>query len=333
MLFTHPAPLSRFACTALFTLLIAALPLSAGAQSAYPNKPIRMIVPLAAASAVDNAARLVAQKMSDSMGQNIVIENIPGASGLIGTERVAKAAPDGYTIGGFNDSIMTMLPNLNPKLNWDILRDFEPVSLVGTIEWGLAVSNDAPYKNAADLIAAAKANPGRINYASGGNGSPQHIAMALFASTAGINMTHIPYKGATQAEMNLRGKFTTDAKREFSIRSVKPAGYPVPVTGPTGVLLNAQKRHNMRPAHLHFLVDKEGFKTIASQVYSNDDPYLDTDSQFGVTKALIGHYQLREDAPPAADVQGPWYSLEHTFVLEPGERRLPRAPISAKTSA
>ena len=137
----------------------------------------------------------------------------------------------------------------------------------------------------------------------------------------------------TQAEMNLRGKFTTDAKGEFSFRSVKPAGYPVPVTGPTGVLLNAQKRHNMRPAHLHFLVDKEGFKTIASQVYSNDDPYLDTDSQFGVTKALIGHYQLREDAPPAADVQGPWYSLEHTFVLEPGERRLPRAPISAKTSA
>ena len=137
----------------------------------------------------------------------------------------------------------------------------------------------------------------------------------------------------TQAEMNLRGKFTTDAKGEFSFRSVKPAGYPVPVTGPTGVLLNAQKRHNMRPAHLHFLVDKEGFKTIASQVYSNDDPYLDTDSQFGVTKALIGHYQLREDAPPAADVQGPWYSLEHTFVLEPGERRLPRAPIRAKTSA
>ncbi len=137
----------------------------------------------------------------------------------------------------------------------------------------------------------------------------------------------------TQAEMNLRGKFTTDAKGEVSFRSVKPAGYPVPVTGPTGVLLNAQKRHNMRPAHLHFLVDKQGFKTIASQVYSNDDPYLDTDSQFGVTKALIGHYRLREDAPPAADVQGPWYSLEHTFVLEPGERRLPRAPISAKTSA
>ncbi len=138
----------------------------------------------------------------------------------------------------------------------------------------------------------------------------------------------------TQAEMNLRGKFTTDANGEFSFRSVKPAGYPVPITGPNGVLLGAQKRHNMRPAHLHFLIDKAGFKTIASQVYSNDDPYLETDSQFGVTRALIGHYKLHEnEAAPAADVTGPWYSLEHTFVIEPGERRLPRAPITAKTTA
>lgn len=137
----------------------------------------------------------------------------------------------------------------------------------------------------------------------------------------------------TQAEMNLRGKFTTDADGQFSFRSVKPAGYPVPISGPCGVLLAAQKRHNMRPAHLHFLIDKEGYKTIASQVYSNDDPHLETDSQFGVTRALIGHYKLRTDEAPAADVQGPWYSLTHTFVIEPGERRLPRAPISAKTTA
>src|SRR6187399_2632313 len=90
----------------------------------YPSKPIRMIIPLAAASAVDNAARIVAAKMSESMGQQVVIENMPGAAGMIGTERVAKAAADGYTIGGFNDSIMTMLPNLNDKLTWDIVRDF-----------------------------------------------------------------------------------------------------------------------------------------------------------------------------------------------------------------
>src|SRR6266446_1365938 len=176
---------------------------TAAAQSAYPNRPIQMIVPLAAASAVDNAARILAQRMSQNMGQSIVIENQPGAAGLIGAERVAKAAPDGYTIGGFNDSIMTMLPNLYAKLPWDIVKDFEPVSLMATIEWGLVTTSDSPYRTAGDLIAAAKANPGKINYGSGGNGSPQHIAMELFASTAGISLTHVPYKGATQAAVGV----------------------------------------------------------------------------------------------------------------------------------
>jgi tripartite-type tricarboxylate transporter receptor subunit TctC len=104
-------------------------------SGAYPNKPIRMIVPLAAGSAVDNAARIVAQKMGQNMGQSIVIENQAGAAGLIGAGNVAKAAPDGYTLGGFNDSIMTMRPNLQPKMPWDILKDYEPVSLVATVEW------------------------------------------------------------------------------------------------------------------------------------------------------------------------------------------------------
>ncbi|HEX4779214.1 MAG TPA: tripartite tricarboxylate transporter substrate-binding protein [Usitatibacter sp.] len=182
--------------------VLAALPLATLAD-AYPTKPIRMIVPLAAASAVDNGARIVAQKMSASMGQQIVIENIPGASGQIGADRVAKAAPDGYTIGGFNDSIMTMLPNMGPKLPWDILKDFEPVSLVATIEWGLVANGGAGLSSAADLIAAAKAKPGEINFGSGGNGSPQHIAMALFASSAGIKLTHVPYKGASQAALGV----------------------------------------------------------------------------------------------------------------------------------
>ncbi len=175
----------------------------ASAQSAYPSKTIQMIVPLAAASAVDNAARILAQRMSQNMGQAIVIENQPGAAGLIGAERVARAAPDGYTLGGFNDSIMTMLPNLHATMPWDILKDFEPISLVATVEWGLVVNNDAPYKSVADLIAAAKANPGKINYGSGGNGSPQHVAMEVFSTTAGISLTHVPYKGATQAALDV----------------------------------------------------------------------------------------------------------------------------------
>jgi tripartite-type tricarboxylate transporter receptor subunit TctC len=177
------------------------------AQTApWPNKPIRFIVPLAAGSAVDNAARIVAEKVSRNLGQGIVIENQPGAAGLIGAGNVAKAAPDGYTFGGFNDSIMTMVPNMTPKMPWDILKDFEPVSLVATVEWGLVVPTESAVKSAADLIATAKKAPGKINYGSGGNGSPQHIAMALFASQAGVQMTHVPYKGATQAAMGVAGK-------------------------------------------------------------------------------------------------------------------------------
>jgi tripartite-type tricarboxylate transporter receptor subunit TctC len=172
---------------------------SALAQSIYPDRPIKMIVPLAAASAVDVAARIVTQKMAENMGQQIVIINQPGAAGLIGAEQLARAAPDGYTIGGFNDSVMTMVPNLHSKMPWDILKDFEPISLVATVEWGLIAANNTSYKNAADLIAAAKAAPGKINYSSGGPGSPQHLAMAIFSSTAGISLTHVPYKGATQA--------------------------------------------------------------------------------------------------------------------------------------
>jgi tripartite-type tricarboxylate transporter receptor subunit TctC len=137
--------------------------------------------------------------MADNMGQQIVIINQAGAAGLIGAEQLARAAPDGYTIGGFNDSVMTMVPNLHSKMPWDILKDFEPVSLVATIEWGLIAANNTSYKNAADLIAAARAAPGKINYSSGGPGSPQHLAMAIFASQAGISLTHVPYKGATQA--------------------------------------------------------------------------------------------------------------------------------------
>jgi hydroxyquinol 1,2-dioxygenase len=134
-----------------------------------------------------------------------------------------------------------------------------------------------------------------------------------------------------QADMNLRGKFITDKDGHFAFRSVKPAGYPIPIDGPTGELLRALRRHNMRPAHLHFLAHKEGFKTLISQIYVNDDPYLDSDVQFGVTRHLIGNYVRHDNEPaPASDVTGPWYSLEHTFVMEKGASRLPRPPITGK---
>ncbi|WP_028216651.1 dioxygenase family protein [Paraburkholderia oxyphila] len=136
-----------------------------------------------------------------------------------------------------------------------------------------------------------------------------------------------------QADMNLRGKFTTDSDGHISFRSVKPAGYPIPLSGPVGELLRAQGRHNMRPAHIHFMIYKPGFKTQFSQVYSSDDPNLETDVQFGVTRALVGQYVLHDgEQAPADDVRGKWYSLDHHFVIEAGEAKLPKPPITGKAS-
>jgi catechol 1,2-dioxygenase len=136
-----------------------------------------------------------------------------------------------------------------------------------------------------------------------------------------------------QAEMNLRGRFVSDAQGRFNFRSVKPAGYPIPVDGPVGELVRATRRHHFRPAHLHFMVFKPGFKTLISQVYSPDDPHIESDVQFGVTRALIGNY-IRHDKPSADQgFAAPWYSLDQRFVMEAGEARRPIAPIRAKMLA
>ena len=150
------------------------------------------------------------------------------------------------------------------------------------------------------------------------------------SSTEGLYENQDPQ----QPDRNLRGIFTTDASGHISFRSIKPAGYPIPVSGPVGDLLRAQHRHNMRPAHIHFLIFKLGYKTQFSQIYSMDDPFLDTDVQFGVTQALVGQYVEHDaETAPAADVTGPWYSLQQRFVIEQGEAKLPRAPITGKSIA
>jgi len=132
----------------------------------------------------------------------------------------------------------------------------------------------------------------------------------------------------TQADMNLRGKFTTDAAGRFSFRSVKPAGYPVPTDGPVGELLRAQNRHPYRPAHIHFLGFKPGYKTLVTQVFVDDDEHLESDVVFGVTRALVGDYRRHDHGePPAAGVRAPWYTLNYRFVMESGEAILPKPPI------
>ncbi|MBX4930927.1 dioxygenase [Rhizobium bangladeshense] len=131
-----------------------------------------------------------------------------------------------------------------------------------------------------------------------------------------------------QAEMNLRGKFTTDDKGRFWFRTVKMVGYPIPVDGVVGRLLQAQRRHPYRPAHLHALIFKEGYKTLISQVFDPSDPNIDSDVQFGVTAALTGDFVRHDEPHPSdTDVTGPWFSLDYTYVMEPGEAILPRPPI------
>ena len=136
-----------------------------------------------------------------------------------------------------------------------------------------------------------------------------------------------------QAEMNLRGRFISDSAGCFDFRSVKPAGYPIPIDGPVGELVRATRRHNYRPAHLHFMIYKPGYKTLISQIYTPDDEHIDSDVQFGVTRALIGDYVRHDEPSPELGFATPWYSLDQRFTLEPGEARRPVAPIRAKAPA
>ncbi len=144
------------------------------------------------------------------------------------------------------------------------------------------------------------------------------------ASTTGMYENQDP----DQADHNLRGKFHTDADGRFSFRTILPAGYPIPTDGPAGEMVLFQKREPWRPAHLHFLIHKPGFKTLVTQVFVDGARYIDCDVVFGVTKALIGDYKKHESGtPPAPDVTAPWYTLDYTFHVEPGDSGLPQPPI------
>jgi len=175
------------------------------AAQTYPAKPLLMIVPVQAGSAVDSILRIVANKMAENMGQQIVLENVPGAAGLIGGERAARAPADGYTIAGLNDGMLDMTPYLYKKVNYDPLKSFEPVSLLAAITWVLIAHPSLPVKSVKEFIALAKARPGEIDFSSGGVGSPQHIAMELFASRTGLKLHHVPYRGATGAALDVIG--------------------------------------------------------------------------------------------------------------------------------
>jgi tripartite-type tricarboxylate transporter receptor subunit TctC len=182
----------------LVVAFAALITLTAQAQS-FPNRPITMLLPLAVGSAGDVALRIVAQKMSENIKQTIVIENQPGVAGLMGTERLTRAPADGYLIGGLGDSILNFAANLATNLNFDPVNGVQPIAMVATIPWTLAVNPNVSPKTLTQFIEKAKANPGQLDYASTGTGSASHIGMELLASQAKIKLTHIPYKGAAAA--------------------------------------------------------------------------------------------------------------------------------------
>jgi tripartite-type tricarboxylate transporter receptor subunit TctC len=169
------------------------------AQVAYPNRTIQTIMPLQAGSGVDILMRPIAQRMGENLGQAVTIENLPGGAGLIGATKVAQSSSDGYVLGAFNDSILTMLPNLYKKIDYDPVQSFIPISEVAAITFVLVANPSFPGNTAADLVRIAKEKPGKIDYASGGNGSPQHIGMEIFRQYTGAPIVHIPYRGAAAA--------------------------------------------------------------------------------------------------------------------------------------
>jgi tripartite-type tricarboxylate transporter receptor subunit TctC len=181
-------------------LLIAAGPAHAQtSDGTLPDRPIRLVVPFPAGSSTDIIARIIAQKLSGRLGQQIVIDNRAGASGNIGADAIAKAAPDGTTIGIATASTHAVAVSLGSHLPYDPIKDFAPVAMIGSQPYVLVLYPGLPARDLAELIALAKAKPGTLNYGSAGVASLAHLATALFASMAGVNMLHVPYKSSSQS--------------------------------------------------------------------------------------------------------------------------------------
>jgi tripartite-type tricarboxylate transporter receptor subunit TctC len=179
--------------------------LPAHAQDAYPVKPVRIVIPLGPGNSVEIVTRLVADKLTQTLGQPFLIEPQPGASGQIGTERVARATPDGYTLLAANDGIMTMLPNLQKNVRYAPMRDFAPITQMVGIPFALIAHPSVPARTTRELIQLTKRQPGKLEFSSGGNGSAQHLAMELFMRQTGAVLLHVPYKGAPQAALDVVG--------------------------------------------------------------------------------------------------------------------------------
>ncbi|HET7402114.1 MAG TPA: tripartite tricarboxylate transporter substrate binding protein [Usitatibacter sp.] len=190
----------RFAASLL--LLLAA---TAAQAQPYPTKPVKIIVPFTAGSATDILARLVGDQLSRALGQPFVVENKPGAGGIVGTQAAKDAAPDGYTLIAAGSGPFGINPGVYKSLPYDPVRDFEPIGNVALTPQAIVVGAQSPYKSIRELVAAAKAKPGELSFASLGNGSTSHLTMEAFQQAAGIRLNHIPFKGSSDAQSQIIG--------------------------------------------------------------------------------------------------------------------------------
>ncbi len=200
---THRAATRAIRVIAIATCTVAAI--TSHAQDKYPSKPVTMIVPQAPGGANDTVARIVAHKLTENLGQQFVVENRPGAGGNVGTALVGKAPRDGYTLMLTVQSAHVINPALYKSTGFDPVKDFEPVTLVGTVAYVLVAHPGFPANNVKELIAEAKAKPGQLNYASAGNGTLNHLLGEILKTAAGIDIVHIPYKGATASATDVVG--------------------------------------------------------------------------------------------------------------------------------
>ena len=217
------------------------LAVACASAQGYPSRPIRVIVSVPAGGAPDVTARLIAPALSGILGQQLVIDNRGGAGGLIGAELAAHAAPDGYTLFVSSPGAITILP-LMRKVPFDTIRDFAPISLISIGPFLLMSHPSVPVKTVKDVIALAKAQPGKLNYASAGNGTPNHLAMELFKSMAGVDITHVPYKGAPQAVTDL-----VAGQMNFMFNSIASTLGHVRAGRVRGIGLAGQKRSAQLP--------------------------------------------------------------------------------------
>jgi tripartite-type tricarboxylate transporter receptor subunit TctC len=194
-----PRPVSHLLAIAMTSAVLAGTAAAQTTVSGWPDHPLRLIVPFPAGSSADIIGRIVAQKLGTRLGQQVVIENRAGASGNIGADALAKAAPDGYTLGIATASTHAVAASLSTALPYDPLKDFTPVAMFGAQPYVLVLYPGVAAHNLAELVALAKAKPGQLNYGSAGVASLAHLATALFASMAGIELTHVPYKSSAQS--------------------------------------------------------------------------------------------------------------------------------------